>query len=151
VTRKITRAAAAISLGLEERVWLGNLDAQRDWGHAQEYAEGMWLMLQQKKPDDYVLATGATTSVREFARWAFEDAGILLEFRGEGVDEKGYCASTGRCLVEIDPHYFRPTEVDYLCGDASKAKRNLGWSTKRTARDLAREMVAADIALIRGC
>jgi len=150
VTRKISRAAAAISLGLEDKLWLGNLDAQRDWGHAQEYAEGMWLMLQQEQPDDYVLATGTTTSVREFARWAFEDAGISLEFRGEGVEEKGYCAGTGRCLVEVDPRYFRPTEVDHLRGDSSKAQRNLGWSAKRTARDLAREMVEADIALIRG-
>jgi GDPmannose 4,6-dehydratase len=150
VTRKITRAAAAISLGREDHLWLGNLDAQRDWGHAREYAQGMWLMLQQDEPDDYVLATGTTTSVREFTRWAFEDAGITLEFRGEGIEEKGYCARTGRCLIEIDPRYFRPTEVDFLHGDASKAHRKLGWSAKRTARQLAREMVEADIALIGG-
>src|SRR6187401_1101473 len=114
VTRKITRAAAAIKLGRQDKLYLGNLDAKRDWGHAKEYVRGMWLMLQQDEPDDYVLATGETTSVRDFARWAFEDAGFPLEFRGEGVDEKGYSLADGRVLVEVDPRYFRPTEVDLL-------------------------------------
>ncbi|MBX7494559.1 GDP-mannose 4,6-dehydratase [Qipengyuania sp. 6B39] len=150
VTRKISRGVAAISLGIEDRLYLGNLDAQRDWGHAREYAVGMWRILQQETPGDYVLATGATTSVREFTRWAFEDIGVALEYRGEGLDEKGYCADTGRCLVEIDPRYFRPTEVDFLLGDPSKAKAELGWQASVPVRELAREMVAADIALIQG-
>ncbi|QKG70954.1 GDP-mannose 4,6-dehydratase [Erythrobacter mangrovi] len=149
VTRKITRAAAAISLGQQDRLWLGNLEASRDWGHAREYAEGMWLMLQQEQPEDYVLATGVSTSVREFTAWAFEDASITLEFRGKGAAEKGYCRETGRCLVEIDPRYFRPTEVDYLRGDASKARDRLGWSTTLPVRELAREMVEADMNLLR--
>src|SRR5688500_16468360 len=114
VTRKITRAAAAIALGRQEKLYLGNLDAKRDWGHAKEYVRGMWMMLQQSEPDDYVLATGETTEVREFVRWAFEDAGIPLEFRGEGSNEKGYAQSDGRVLVEVDPRYYRPTEVDLL-------------------------------------
>ena len=151
VTRKITRAAAAISLGLQDRLYLGNLDARRDWGHAREYAEGMWRILQQDKPSDYVLATGTATSVRDFARWAFEDIGISLEFRGEGVEEKAFCADSGRCLIEIDPRYFRPTEVDRLLGNASKAKAELGWEAKMPLRELVREMVQADIAGIRGC
>jgi len=117
VTRKITRAAAAIALGRQDKLYLGNLDAKRDWGHAREYVRGMWLMVQQDEPDDYVLATGETTEVREFVRWAFEDAGIPIEFRGEGVEEKGYARSDGRLLVEVDPRYFRPTEVDLLIGD----------------------------------
>jgi GDPmannose 4,6-dehydratase len=149
VTRKITRAAAAIKLGRQERLFLGNLDAKRDWGHAKEYVRGMWLMLQQDDPDDYVLATGETTEVREFARWAFEDAGIPIEFRGEGVHEKGYCQATGSVLVEIDPLYFRPTEVDLLIGDPRKAHQKLGWRHETTARELAREMVAADIEIMR--
>ena len=151
VTRKITRAAAAISLGLQDRLYLGNLDARRDWGHAREYAEGMWRVLQQAKPSDYVLATGTTTSVRDFTRWAFEDIGISLEFRGEGAHEKAFCADSGRCLIEIDPRYFRPTEVDRLLGDASKAKAELGWEATTPLRELVREMVQADIAGIRGC
>ena len=151
VTRKITRAAAAISLGLQGRLYLGNLDARRDWGHAREYAEGMWRILQQEKPSDYVLATGTTTSVRDFARWAFEDIGVSLEFRGEGAEEKAYCADSGRCLIEIDPRYFRPTEVDRLLGDATKAKAELGWEAKTPLRELVREMVQADIAGTRGC
>lgn len=150
VTRKITRGAAAISLGIQDQLYLGNLDAQRDWGHAREFAEGMWLMLQQDEPEDYVLATGSTQSVRDFTIWAFEDAGIGIEFRGEGTDEKGYCKDSGRCLVQIDPRYFRPTEVDYLCGNAAKARAKLGWEAKSGVRELAREMVAADIAAIRG-
>jgi GDPmannose 4,6-dehydratase len=150
VTRKITRAAAMIALELQETLFMGNLDARRDWGHAREYAEGMWAMLQQDAPDDYVLATGVTTSVREFTLWAFEDAGIPIEFRGEGVDEKGYCKATGKVLVEIDPRYFRPTEVDFLQGDASKARAKLGWQAKVPVRELAREMVAADFEKLRG-
>jgi GDPmannose 4,6-dehydratase len=149
VTRKITRAAAAIALGRQDRLYLGNLNAKRDWGHAREYVRGMWLMLQQDEPDDYVLATGVTTEVREFVRWAFEDAGVPIEFRGEGVDEKGYCRKTGACLVEVDPRYFRPTEVELLLGDPGKAKQRLGWSHETSARELAREMVAADLEVMR--
>ena len=149
VTRKITRAAAAISLGRQEKLYLGNLDARRDWGHAREYVEGMWLMLQQDVADDYVLATGETTEVRKFVQWAFEDVGIELEFRGIGVDELGICAKSGRTLVEIDPRYFRPTEVDLLIGDPSKAHQKLGWQHKTTVRELAREMVLADLDVMR--
>ena len=149
VTRKITRAAAAISLGRQEKLYLGNLDAQRDWGHAREYVRGMWMMLQQDEPDDFVLATGETTRVREFVRWAFEDVGIDLEFRGEGIDEKGYCQKTGKCLIEIDPRYFRPTEVELLIGDPTKAREKLGWSHQTSPRDLAREMVQADLMVMR--
>ncbi|MFD0946943.1 GDP-mannose 4,6-dehydratase [Sphingomonas canadensis] len=145
VTRKITRAAAAIKLGRQDKLYLGNLDAQRDWGHAREYVRGMWLMLQQDTPDDYVLATGVTTPVRTFVQWAFEDAGIAIEWRGAGVEEKGYCAATGRCLIEVDPRYFRPTEVDLLIGDPSKAREKLGWSHETPVRELAREMVAQDL------
>jgi GDPmannose 4,6-dehydratase len=149
VTRKITRAAASIALGRQERLYLGNLDAKRDWGHAKEYVRGMWLMLQQDEPDDYVLATGVTTEVREFVRWAFEDAGIPIEFRGEGEDEKGYCQADGRVLVEVDPRYFRPTEVDLLIGDPGKAHQKLGWRHETSVRELAREMVAADMQVMR--
>jgi GDPmannose 4,6-dehydratase len=144
VTRKITRAAAAIALGRQDKLFLGNLDAKRDWGHAREYVEGMWRMLQQDVADDYVLATGETTQVRQFVQWAFEDAGIDLEFRGEGVDEKGYCKKTGKLIVEVDPRYFRPTEVELLIGDPTKAREKLGWTHKTSIRDLAREMVQAD-------
>jgi len=149
VTRKITRAAAAIKLGRQEKLYLGNLDAKRDWGHAREYVRGMWLMLQQDEPDDYVLATGETTSVRDFAGWAFEDAGIPVEFRGEGVEEKGYCAKTGKVLIEIDPRYFRPTEVDLLLGDPSKAHQKLGWRHETSVRELAREMVTSDLRVMQ--
>lgn len=148
VTRKISRGAAAISLGRQDKLFLGNLDAKRDWGHAREYVRGMWMMMQQDEPDDYVLATGETTSVREFVRWAFEDAGIPVEFGGEGVDEKGYCQRTGKVLIEIDPRYFRPTEVDLLIGDPSKAKQRLGWSHETSVRELAREMVMADLKVM---
>ena len=149
VTRKITRAAAAISLGRQDRLYLGNLDAKRDWGHAREYVQGMWLMMQQDEPDDYVLATGVTTEVRDFVRWAFEDVGISLEFRGTGVDEKGFCGKTGQCLVEVDPRYFRPTEVELLLGDPTKAKEKLGWIHETSVRELAREMVQADLKVMR--
>ena len=145
VTRKITRAAAAISLGRQEVLYLGNLDAKRDWGHAREYVEGMWLMLQQDRPDDYVLATGETTTVRQFVEWAFEDVGIALEWRGDGVEEQGICKATGALRVAVDPRYFRPTEVDLLIGDPTKAQQQLGWKHKTGVRDLAREMVRADL------
>jgi GDPmannose 4,6-dehydratase len=149
VTRKITRAAAAIKHGRQEKLYLGNLDAKRDWGHAKEYVRGMWLMVQQDEPDDYVLATGETTEVREFARWAFEDAGIPVEFRGEGVNEKGYCQASGKVLIEVDPNYFRPTEVDLLIGDPAKAHQKLGWRHETSVRELAREMVNADLEIMR--
>ena len=148
VTRKITRAAAAISLGKQEKLYLGNLGAQRDWGHAREYVRGMWLMMQQEQPDDYVLATGVTTTVRQFVEWAFEDVGITLEWRGEGIDEKGY-ATDGRCLVEVDARYFRPTEVELLLGDATKAHEKLGWKHETSVRELAREMVQADLLVMQ--
>jgi GDPmannose 4,6-dehydratase len=148
VTRKITRAAAAIHLGIQDRLYLGNLDARRDWGHAKEYVQGMWLMLQQDVPDDYVLATGETTYVRTFVEWAFEECGIQLEWRGAGVDEKGHCKKTGRCLVEVDPRYFRPTEVDLLLGDPRKAQEKLGWRHTTPVRELAREMVQADLKVM---
>jgi GDPmannose 4,6-dehydratase len=149
VTRKVTRAAAAIKLGRQEKLYLGNLDARRDWGHAREYVRGMWMMMQQDEPDDYVLATGEATPVRVFVEWAFEEVGVTLEWRGTGVDEKGYCARSGRCLVEVDARYFRPTEVDLLLGDASKAHRKLGWRHETSPRDLAREMVRADLEVMR--
>lgn len=145
VTRKITRAASAIKLGKQDRLFLGNLDARRDWGHAREYVRGMWMMLQQDQPDDYVLATGETTHVRTFVEWAFEDVGIHLEWRGTGVEEKGYCRETGRLLVEVDPRYFRPTEVELLIGDPTKAHTKLGWKHETSVRELAREMVKADL------
>ncbi|MEO5493528.1 MAG: GDP-mannose 4,6-dehydratase [Sphingomonas sp.] len=149
VTRKITRAVAAISLGREKRLYLGNLDAQRDWGHARDYVRGMWMMMQQPEPSDYVLATGTTTRVRTFVEWAFEETGVTLEWRGAGIDEKGYCTTTGKCLVAVDPRYFRPTEVDLLIGDASKAERELGWRHETSVRDLVREMMQEDLVVMR--
>ncbi len=149
VTRKITRSAAAIKLGRQAKLYLGNLNARRDWGHAREYVRGMWMMLQQDAPGDYVLATGEATEVRVFVDWVFEELGIALEWRGEGVDEQGFCRETGRCLVEVDPRYFRPTEVDLLLGDPSKAHRELGWRHEMSPRDLAREMVRADLDVMR--
>jgi GDPmannose 4,6-dehydratase len=149
VTRKITRAAAAISLGRQDMLYLGNLDAKRDWGHAREYVRGMWLMCQQDEADDYVLATGETTPVRTFVEWAFADVGLNLEWKGQGIDEKGYCAKSGRLLVQVDPRYFRPTEVDLLIGDPSKAKQKLGWTHETSVRDLAHEMVQADLEVMR--
>jgi GDPmannose 4,6-dehydratase len=149
VTRKITRGVAAIKLGRQDKLWLGNLDAKRDWGHARDYVRGMWMILQQDEPDDYVLATGETTQVRKFVEWAFEDVDMRIEWDGREVDEKGYCARTGKCLVEVDARYFRPTEVDLLIGDPSKAKQRLGWSHETPVRELVREMVTADLALMR--
>ena len=148
VTRKITRAVAAIKLGLQDRLFLGNLDAKRDWGHAREYVRGMWLMLQQPEPDDFVLATGKTTTVRQFAEWSFAEAGMDIRWEGEGVDEKGFDMATGRLLVSIDPRYFRPTEVDLLLGDPAKAERVLGWRHETSAHELAREMVREDLKLV---
>ena len=149
VTRKITRAAAAISLGRQAVLYLGNLDAKRDWGRAREYVEGMWRMLQQDEGDDYVLATGVTTTVRQFVEWAFADAGITLEWRGSGVDEQGFCTKSGTLRVAIDPRYFRLTEVDLLIGDPAKAEAKLGWKALISVRDLTREMVEADLITMR--
>ncbi len=148
VTRKITRAVAAIHHGRANRLYLGNLDAKRDWGAARDYVEGMWRILQQPEPDDYVLATGETHSVREFVELAFKEAGRTIAWKGVGVEEKGVDAKTGEVLVEIDPQYFRPTEVDILLGDPSKAFRKLGWKHKTTFTELVKEMVAADMELI---
>ncbi|MBY3102134.1 GDP-mannose 4,6-dehydratase [Rhizobium laguerreae] len=145
VTRKITMAVAAIHLGRQDKLFLGNLDAKRDWGHAREYVEGMWRMLQQDTPDDYVLATGETTSVRQFVEWAFADVGIALEWKGSGVDEKGHDTASGACLVEIDRRYFRPTEVDLLLGDPTKARQKLGWHHTTPVRELVAEMVREDV------
>ena len=146
VTRKITRAVAAIKMGLQQHLFLGNLDAKRDWGHARDYAEGMWMMLQQDKPGDYVLATGETHSVREFVELAFAQIGITIAWQGQGVDEKGIDAATGRELVLIDPVYFRPTEVDLLIGDPTKANTVLGWKHKILFPQLVAEMVTNDLA-----
>jgi GDPmannose 4,6-dehydratase len=149
VTRKITRAVAAIHHGQQDRVWLGNLDAKRDWGHARDYVEGMWLMLQQEQPDDYVLATGRTNSVRDFVEMAFRETGVAIAWEGEGVKECGLCAKTGKVLVEVDPRYFRPTEVDLLLGDPSKAKAKLGWSATTSLEQMVSEMVRSDVELLR--
>lgn len=149
VTRKITRAVAAIKLGKQDKLYLGNIDAKRDWGHAREYVRGMWLMMQQDAAEDYVLATGITTPVRTFVEWAFEEVGISLAWDGSGVDEKGRCAETGRILVEIDPRYFRPTEVDLLLGDPTKAKEKLGWVHETSPKDLAIEMVREDLKVMQ--
>ncbi len=144
VTRKITRAAVRIAAGMQEKTYLGNLEAKRDWGHAKDYIEGMYLMLQQDEPEDFVLATGETHSVRDFCERAFRHAGIDLEWIGEGLDEKGVNAKTGDTVVEIDPRYFRPAEVDLLIGDATKAREKLGWQPKYTFDELIEEMVAED-------
>ncbi len=149
VTRKITRAAAKIHLGLQDKLFLGNVDAQRDWGHAKDYVEGMWMMMQQDEADDYVLATGETYSVRHFCDLAFGHVGITLEWKGTGVDEKAYDAKTGKVLIEIDPRYFRPTEVDLLVGDPTKAHQKLGWKHKHTLQQLVTDMVAADVELFK--
>ncbi|MBQ3764413.1 MAG: GDP-mannose 4,6-dehydratase, partial [Synergistaceae bacterium] len=149
VTRKITRAAARIALGLQDKTYLGNLNSKRDWGHSEDYVKAMWLMLQQEKPDDFVIATGETHSVREFAQLAFHEAGIDIEWRGEGLDEKGIDSETGRVVIEIDPMYFRPTEVDLLLGDPSKAERVLGWKRKIDFPELVKRMVKYDMELFR--
>ncbi|MEZ5841297.1 MAG: GDP-mannose 4,6-dehydratase [Hyphomicrobiales bacterium] len=145
VTRKISNAVAAISLGLQDNLYLGNLDAKRDWGHAREFVRGMWLMLQQDVPDDYVLATGETHSVREFVEHAFAEVGTRIVWQGAGVEEKGLDAQTGRVLVEIDPRYFRPTEVELLIGDPAKAHERLGWHHETGFEALVREMVRSDL------
>jgi len=149
VTRKITRAVAAIELGFQDRLFLGNLEAKRDWGHARDYVDGMWRILQQAEPDDYVLATGETHSVREFVERAFERIDRRIDWRGSGVEEQGLDAKTGDVLVEIDPRYFRPTEVDYLLGDPAKARDKLGWQHTTPFADLVAEMVEADLVAIK--
>ncbi|SKD07886.1 GDPmannose 4,6-dehydratase [Chitinophaga ginsengisegetis] len=158
VTRKITRAVAKLSLGMQDKLYMGNLDAKRDWGHAKDYVEAMWLILQQDKPEDYVIATGITTTVREFITMAFAEVGIEIVFKGEGVEEKGYvksCAQkdgilqVGQEIVAIDPRYFRPTEVELLIGDPTKANIQLGWKPKYDLPALVKEMVAADLELFQ--
>jgi GDPmannose 4,6-dehydratase len=148
VTRKITRAVASIECGLQQKLFLGNLDALRDWGHARDFVEGMWLILQQDKPDDYVLATGEGHSVREFVEKAFAHVGRTIVWLGSGVEEKGIEKSTGKVLVEVDPRYFRPTEVDALLGDASKARSRLGWRHKTSFDKLVTDMVEADMVKV---
>ena len=148
VTRKITRAVAAIHHGFQDRLYLGNLDARRDWGHAREYVRGMWLMLQQDEPDDYLLATGETIRVRDFAAHAFEQIGVEIAWRGAGADEQGFCAKTGRLLIEVDRRYYRPTEVDLLVGDATKARDKLGWTHVTPWRELCAEMVREDLIAV---
>jgi GDPmannose 4,6-dehydratase len=158
VSRKITRAIARIVLGLHDKLYMGNLDSKRDWGHAKDYVEAMWLMLQQDKPEDFVIATGVTTSVRDFIKMAFEEVGVEIDFKGKGLGEKGYVVKSenpdyklkkGTIVVEIDSKYFRPTEVDLLLGDASKANKILGWQPKYDLKMLVKEMVEADIHLFK--
>ncbi len=149
VTRKITRAVAAIELGLQQKLYIGNLNAERDWGHARDFVEGMWMILQQDEPDDYVLATGEKHSVRWFTEKAFAHVGKRIEWRGSGAEEKGIDSKSGRVLIEVDPRYFRPTEVDILLGDPSKAHQKLGWRHKTTFDQLVQEMVEADLVEVR--
>lgn len=149
VTRKITMAAAAIKVGLQDKLYLGNIDSKRDWGFAKDYVEGMWMMLQRDKADDFVLATGETHTVREFVELTFKELGIEIEWQGSGVDEKGIDKATGKVLVEIDPRYFRPTEVDLLLGDASKAEREIGWKPKTKFYELVSMMTKADLELMQ--
>ena len=144
VTRKITLAVGRIMAGKQEKLSLGNMDAERDWGFAGDYVEGMWLMLQQEKPDDFVLATNETHTVREFVELAFKEAGVEIEWRGAGVEEKGYCKKTGKLLVDVDPQFFRPAEVELLWGDCTKAERELGWQREVSFRGLVKMMVEAD-------
>jgi GDPmannose 4,6-dehydratase len=144
VTRKITRALARIKLGLQDRVYLGNLSAKRDWGHARDYVEMQWLMLQQSQPEDFVIASGVQYSVRQFVELAAQEVGITVTWRGEGVDEKGFDAQ-GRCIVSVDPRYFRPTEVETLLGDATKAREKLGWAPRTTFNELVAEMMREDL------
>jgi GDPmannose 4,6-dehydratase len=158
VTRKITRGVAQMAMGMQETLYMGNIDSQRDWGHAKDYVEAMWLMLQQDKPEDFVISTGVTTPVREFIRMAFREVGVELEFNGKGIDEKGIVISTsnpdyqfkiGQVVLQIDPTYFRPTEVDLLIGDNTKAKTKLGWTPKYTLDMLVKEMVQADLEIFK--
>jgi GDPmannose 4,6-dehydratase len=158
VSRKITRGVARIALGLQDQLYLGNLDAKRDWGHAKDYVEAMWLMLQQDKPEDFVIATGVTTSVRDFLKMCFAEAGVEVEFKGKGVDEKAFVVScsdanyqlpVGKNVMSVDARYFRPTEVELLIGDASKANIKLGWKPKYDVKSLIKEMMEADIELFR--
>ena len=149
VTRKITRAVAAIELGLQERLYLGNIDAQRDWGHARDYVEGMWRILQHNEPDDFVLATGEMHSVREFVELAFARVGRTIVWRGSGVDEEGNDAESGKVLVRIDPRYFRPTEVEQLLGDPTKARTKLGWKHQVSFKELVHEMVDQDLEAVK--
>lgn len=158
VTRKITRATSKIALGLQEKVYLGNLDAKRDWGHAKDYVRMMWMLLQHDVAEDWVIATGKTTTVRDFVKMAFHEVGVELEFRGEGIDEKGhvvkcnnplYQLATGKEVVAVDPRYFRPTEVELLIGDATKAKEKLGWVPKFELKDLVKDMMAGDVKLMQ--
>jgi GDPmannose 4,6-dehydratase len=158
VTRKITMATANIALGLQDCLYLGNLDAQRDWGHAKDYVEAMWRILQQDSPEDYVIAMGETTYVRDFVQMAFQELGIKIEFKGEGVNEKGFVAECsnpefqieiGKQVVAVDPKYFRPTEVDILIGDPTKSKTKLGWTPKYTLKSLVQEMILSDVELAK--
>ena len=145
VTRKITRAVARISMGLQSKLYLGNLDALRDWGHARDYVEAMWLIMQHEQPDDFVIASGRQYAVRQFVEMAFAEVGTVIQWRGSGADEEGINSATGDVLVEVDPKYFRPTEVDTLLGDPSKAKKVLGWSARTPLEQLVKEMIASDL------
>ena len=147
VTRKITRAVARIKLGLQDKLYLGNLDAKRDWGHARDYVEAQWLILQQEEPEDFVIATGKQYSVRDFVNAAFKEVGVTVRWEGEGIDEKGYNADSGALLVEVDTRYFRPTEVETLLGDPAKAKEKLGWVAKTSLEDMVAEMVRDDLRI----
>jgi len=158
VTRKITRATARIALGLQDKIFLGNLSAKRDWGHAKDYVKAMYLMLQQDKPEDFVVATGVTTEVREFVKLAFAEAGIEVAFKGDGVEEKGYVVACnnpeyqlekGKCVVEVDPRYFRPTEVELLIGDPTKAKEKMGWEPEYDLKGLVEDMMESDLKLMK--
>jgi GDPmannose 4,6-dehydratase len=158
VTRKITRGVAKIALGMQDKLWMGNIDAKRDWGHAKDYVEAMWRILQQDTPEDFVIATGVTTTVRDFIRMAFGEVGIEVAFHGEGVDEKGvvvacshpdYQLEIGSEILAIDPRYFRPTEVELLIGDPTKANTKLGWTPKYALADLVKEMVEADVVIFK--
>ncbi|MEC7834619.1 MAG: GDP-mannose 4,6-dehydratase, partial [Pseudomonadota bacterium] len=149
VTRKITRGIAAIKLGVQKKIYVGNLNAKRDWGHAKDYVKGMWLMLQQDRPDDYVLATGESHTVREFVELAFNEIGCLIEWKGSGLKEKGINKKTRKTIIEVDSRYFRPNEVEHLCGDPTKANEQLGWSHKTSFTKLIKEMVKSDLSKVK--